>query len=188
MRRGLAILLTGILTIFPIASANAYPLFTSNKIEKQYEVTSYLGAWFVANFDITTLELIFGKNWYLDDFFGMKEIDQINNDGTIDKIQVPVYNSPDNTLYPKATATNGVPTGDPVVPATSDGNRCSSNCPGASGSVGYAPGEVGYSDGIHTIVQDPSTGRIYEALNGNNVSSDWVARGCEASIVAGCFK
>lgn len=99
----------------------------------------------------------------------------------------------DPYFYPKTTITDvshgWAPKGDPIIPtnATNPTQLCSMGCAGTSGSVGYAPGEIGYNDGVKVITKDYSTGRIYETYNFDKINSSWVSMGCDASPTAACF-
>ncbi len=99
----------------------------------------------------------------------------------------------DPFFYPKTTITDvshgWAPKGEPIIPsnATNPTQLCSAGCEGTNGSVGYAPGEIGYNDGIKVITKDYSTGRIYETYNFDKINSSWVSMGCDASPTAACF-
>ena len=170
MRKLLTLIISGLIVLTPSTAQASWPLYTEDTLSQEYEAYNYWWASWILD-------------WYVfETLFLNYNYDYLNNDTE------EVIPEPEPFFYPKAVATNGTATAEPVYPTyAASTDRCSQNCVGATGSIGFAPGEVGYNDGVKVISHDPSTGRIYETLNWEKVNSNYYAWGCDSSPTAACF-
>jgi hypothetical protein len=176
MRKLITLIVSGLIVIVP-STAQASPYYTENIYSEEYETSNYWWASWILDWHV--FEALFLNYNY----------DYLNNDTE------EVIPEPQPFFYPKAEVSDisfgFAPRGESIIPTNavvpSPDYRCSAACNGATGSVGFAAGEVGYNDGIKVIVRDPSTGRIYETPNFDKVNNNWVAMGCDSNASAGCF-
>lgn len=176
MRKLLTLILSGLIVLTPSA-AQASPYYTENVYSDEFNVDNYFWAAWILDWNIFFAGLFNYTN------------ESLNNDTE------ETLPEPQPFFYPKAEVSDvsfgHAPRGEPVIPNSavmpSPDYRCSIACSGTTGSVGFSPGEVGYNDGVKFIAHDPSTGRIYEAINFNNVSHNWVAMGCDSNATSACF-
>ena len=176
MRKLLTLILSGLIILTP-SVAQASPYYTENVYLDEFNTDNYWWA-----------------SWILDwHIFSAVFLNYTNVYSNSDTEEVPP--APQPFFYPKAEVSDVsfgfAPRGEPVIPTNavipSPDYRCSAACSGATGSVGFSPGEVGYNDGVKVIVKDPSTGRIYETPNFDKVNNNWVAMGCDSNATSACF-
>lgn len=176
MRKLLALILSALIVIVP-STAYASPYYTHNVYSDEYITEDYWWAAWILDWHIFSAVFLNYTN------------ESLNNNTE------EVVTEPQPFFYPKAEVSDvsfgHAPRGEPVIPNNavmpSPDYRCSAGCEGATGSVGFAAGEVGYNDGVKVIVRDPSTGRIYETPNFDKVNNNWVAMGCDSNATSACF-
>jgi hypothetical protein len=191
-------LLVSILTIVSTVTvmlpsvANAEsPYYTKKEYQSNNKTDSYYWASFVLDWNIFQSVFLVPKTYTT--VVTKTEVVPATETAPEKTITTSSTVESDPYFYPKTTITDvshgWAPKGDPIIPtnATDPTQLCSTGCAGTNGSVGYAPGEIGYNDGVKVITKDYSTGRIYETYNFDKVNSNWVAMGCDASPTAGCF-
>ena len=174
MRKLLTLIISGLIVLTP-STAQASPYYTENVYSEEFETFNYWWSSWILDW-LSFHEGLFGYN------YSSNDVEE-------------VVTEPQPFFYPRAEVSDVsfgfAPRGEPIVPSgavmPSPDYRCSIACSGTTGSVGFSPGEVGYNDGVKFIAHDPSTGRIYEAINFNNVSHNWVAMGCDSNATSACF-
>jgi hypothetical protein len=190
-RRLFISLLATIIIILPTVANAESPYYTQKSYQANNKTDSYHWASFILDWKL--FESIFLTPKTYTTLFTKTEVVPATETAPEKTITITSVVESDPYFYPKTDITDvshgWAPKGDPIIStnATNPTQLCSMGCAGTNGSVGYAPGDIGYNDGVKVITKDYSTGRIYETYNFDKVNSSWVSMGCDASPTAGCF-